>query len=238
MARMLVGLPVTRWRDFGTDSRASALHELVTEPGQVVTDLVGLVEVMTVGGVLAAVSRAAERGVARSHISVSFGHALARLRLTDGVLVGVTPFGGAGSAWANIGATAGRGRGELQKLSANWRIWVAKLGKRRSTSRHRAVLGIVSGTLAVSAAYVARVLGGITPRGAAMLLDDLVEVGICRELTGRGSWRGYAVADLADHIDDERVLDVEEVGVDLGALFADVDRASAAIARLIGARTP
>jgi len=67
--------------------------------------------------------------------------------------------------------------------------------RRRSTSHMAALIDLLIGTPAVSAATASRILE-IKPYAARSMLHALEDRGLIREMTGRGSFRLYAVASL------------------------------------------
>jgi hypothetical protein len=67
--------------------------------------------------------------------------------------------------------------------------------QRRSTSRMAALMNLLITTPAVSALTASRTLR-ITPHGARAMLNVLEDRRLVREVTGRGSFRLYAVARL------------------------------------------
>ena len=69
-----------------------------------------------------------------------------------------------------------------------------QLGPRRSTSRLGPALDALAGEFSVSPALLARTLG-VTVRGAALLLDELVSLGAAIEVTDREASRVYALRD-------------------------------------------
>ena len=69
-----------------------------------------------------------------------------------------------------------------------------RLGPRRRQSRLGDALDALAGAVALSPAGLGRTLGA-SPRGAAMLLDELVEGDAAIEVTGRRAWTLYTLAD-------------------------------------------
>jgi hypothetical protein len=120
------------------------------------------------------------------------------------------------SALSAIAAAAEDGRRALRAVEAEWSAGIAALGFRRGQSRTAAALHVLLARPLLSPASLARALGWrpggqipgalggagrregwISLRGARHLLDQLVEARIAEEVSGRRSWRLYALAGAA-----------------------------------------
>jgi hypothetical protein len=127
---------------------------------------------------------------------------------------------------------------DLLSLENRWRHWVSDIPARRSNSRAQAVFETVQTLGYGTPALISRTLpSGLSVRGASMILESLVEVGILRRATERKSWRIYTPTDLtpdsAPSTGQDRRLRIggsaspppPQPTVDLDALIADVDLA-------------
>lgn len=90
-----------------------------------------------------------------------------------------------------VAAAARNGLGELQRLQQAEEK-ARQLG-RTSRSRLPEAIGAVLGAPIVSARDLAKTLA-ITPQAALGLLRQMAEAGLIREVTGRASWRAFALA--------------------------------------------
>ncbi len=230
LVRLVAGLPLTRWRDAGADAAAVRLYELAAEPSAAADHLHSYLQEATISAAVQAVGVAVAEGLPRSSVVASFAMVLRQIGATEALLVGVSPVGRAGDGWQALLASAESGRRELDTLTFSWSRWTRALGRRRSTSRHLEVLAAAAATTVAAPAQVARLLG-MTSRGAAMLLSELSELGILREVSGRETWQVYACADVP--VGEGMVVPARpDVHVpDLSAVFAELERASAAVAR-------
>ncbi|MBI1778590.1 MAG: hypothetical protein HYR63_24890 [Proteobacteria bacterium] len=109
--------------------------------------------------------------------------------------------GGSEQAWIlnaleRLAGGAGRGERELDRLTHTWRDWHRRLGPRRSTSSLPRLVNAMLAWPVVTPVQAARSLG-LSVRGAAKLLSELVHLGILVQATRRQSWRSYLTADLA-----------------------------------------
>jgi hypothetical protein len=89
---------------------------------------------------------------------------------------------------------ADQGRRDLATLERIVAEWRRRLGKRRRHSRMEAlVLNLAAAPVATPTAVARRL--GVSLRGAAVMLDELADLGIVVEITGRRSWKTYLVCD-------------------------------------------
>ena len=234
LGRLIAGLPLERHLDGGAESSALAIHAVLSDPTEPVGAFLPHVREVTFRGVCKAAVSASEAGLSRSSAHAAFPFVLHRLGLTERVLVGVSPLGSA-DPFDVLTTTAVQGRQALDVLSMSWDIWIARLGDRRSTSRHLEALTVVASMGTASPAVVARILG-MTERGAAFLLAELADLGVLREVTGRrGSWKVFVCIDHAIGAGEGGVPSRPRAKVpDLSSLFADVDRAIASVTRKLG----
>ena len=230
LVRLVAGLPLTRWRDAGADAAAVRINDTVTEPSAAADNLHSYLQEPSVADAVRAVGVAVAEGLPRSSVVASFATVLRRIGATEALLVGVSPVGRAGDGWQALLASAESGRRELDSLTFSWSRWTRALGRRRSTSRHLEVLAAAAAVTVAAPAQVARLLG-MTARGAAMLLGELAELGILKEVSGRETWQVDACADVP--VGEGMVVPARpDVHVpDLSAVFAELERASAAVAK-------
>ena len=234
LVRLIAGLPLVRWRDHGADAAAVRVYETVAVPTAAAEHLHSYLQEPTISSAVQAAGAAVEGGLPRSAVVAAFPTVLRQIAATEALLVGVSPVGRAGDGWHTLLASAESGRRELDTLTFSWSRWTRALGRRRSTSRHLEVLAAAAATTVAAPAQVARLLG-MTSRGAAMLLSELSELGILREVSGRETWQVYACADVP--VGEGMVVPARpDVHVpDLSAVFAEVERASAAVGRRLDA---
>lgn len=128
---------------------------------------------------------------------------LVRIGLTDAPLSTlIRPVGAVWSSpstWADkaldaIADGANAGRRDLTDLGLRVADWRRRLGKRRRNSRMEALLEYLAGSPVTTPTTLAGHLG-ISLRGASIMLSELAEHEIVVEVTGRGSWKAYAVAE-------------------------------------------
>lgn len=232
LVRLVAGLPLTRWRDAGADAAAVRIFDLVAEPSAAADQVISYLEEPTISGAVRAVDAAVREGLPRSSVVAAFPTVLRAIGATEAILVGVSPVGRAGGGWQALQASAESGRWELDTLTLSWSRWTRALGRRRSTSRHMQVLAAAASTTVTAPAQIARLLS-MTVRGAAMLLCELADCGILKEVSRRETWQVYVCADVP--IDGVQVPARPDVDVpDLTGVFAEVERASAAVGRRLG----
>ena len=140
LVRLLTGLQVVRWRDFGAEAAAVRIFGETAGQGEAVDQLVKRVGEVSVSNVVSATLAAVEAGMPRSSAFITFPFVLARLGLTEHVLVGVSPICSTGQSDQALLDSAIKGRRELETLSLNWLRWTRALGRRNSNSRHLSVL--------------------------------------------------------------------------------------------------
>lgn len=219
LVRLLTGLQVVRWRDWGAEAAAVRIFKETAGQGEAVDQLVERVGEVSISKVVSAALAAVEAGMPRSSVFIAFPFVLARLKLTEHVLVGISPFSQSGQSDHALLDSSVKGRRELETLTLNWSRWTRALGRRNSNSHHLQVLGTAASMTAVAPVQIAR-MHGLTTRGAAMLLNELAELGIMREVSGRESWQVFQVEDMPGRQEEKH----EEVEVpDLSALMTDLD---------------
>ena len=219
LVRLLTGLHVVRWRDFGAEAAAIRIFGETAGQGEAADLLVERVGEVSVSNVVSATLAAVEAGMPRSSAFIAFPFVLRRLGLTEHVLVGVSPLASSGQSDQALLDSAVRGRRELETLSLSWSRWTRALGRRNSNSRHLLVLAAAASMTAVAPAQIARMLG-MTVRGAALLLAEMVELGIMREVSGRETWQVFQVEDMPGKPEEKS----EEIDMpDLAALMTDLD---------------
>ena len=182
---------------------------------------------------------------------IAFVRCLAAAGLTPGPLPALAPSPGASrlseSAWLGSGlihlAEAADGaRRELGALALAVAEWRQRLGPRRRNSRMEVLIQEVASTLVSTPASISRRLG-LSLRGASVMLEELAELGIVVEITGRKSWKTFVPSDLtisAPRRSRRQPAPQRTAPLvpsrDLEPLFADTDsaieRAQAAMARL------
>ena len=86
-------------------------------------------------------------------------------------------------------------RRDLEALALTVVEWRRRLGRRRSHSRMDALIHEVASSLVVTPASVAR-RHELSLRGASVMLEELAELGIVVEITGRKSWKIFVPSDL------------------------------------------
>ncbi|MEI8393600.1 MAG: hypothetical protein WCF85_02615 [Rhodospirillaceae bacterium] len=238
LVRLLVGLPVTRWKDFGAESTALGIFATISDPRQSeggpspLDWLRDRLEQRSLAGACRAHVAAVEDGLPLSSAFAAFPALLVEIGVTENPLIGVAPTGFRNMA-TEITEAALLGRRNLDTLTLNWSRWTRLLGPRRSTSRHLHVLTIAAAMTAASPAAIARLIG-MTSRGAAMLLEEMTRLGIFREASGRETWQVYVLEDMpgADPTPAPPPGPPALVSdIDLSALFAELDRAGAAVAQ-------
>ena len=226
LVSLLIGVADLR-KDYGAESAALALYERVGNPTEAAETILWHLTDPSLCGVCAAVNVAVKGGLPRSWAHGAFPAVLCQVGITESVLIGISPL--AGPDALNDGAV--RGRRELDKLTLNWNRWMRLLGRRRSTSRHMQVLAATVGMTAATPAGIAR-LFSMTSRGAAFILEELAGLGILREASGRETWQVYLADDMPCDVERGAVPPRPEVEVpDLGGMFADLERATAAVAK-------
>ena len=220
LVRLLTGLHVVRWRDFGAEAAAIRIFGETAGQGEAADLLVErVVGEVSVSNVVSATLAAVEAGMPRSSAFIAFPFVLRRLGLTEHVLVGISPLSQFGQPDQALLDSAIRGRRELETLSLSWSRWTRALGRRNSNSRHLSVLAAAASMTAVAPAQIAR-MHGMTTRGAALLLAEMVELGIMREVSGRETWQVYQVEDMHGRQEET----AEEIDMpDLAALMTDLD---------------
>lgn len=214
-------------KDFGAMSAAMAIHARIMDPTEAVETILWHLADPSLSAACSAVDRAVRDGLPRSWAHGAFPAVLAQIGITESVLVGVSPLGRPDALLDG----AVRGRRELDTLTMSWNRWSRLLGRRRSTSRHALVLAAVVGMTAATPAGIAR-LFSMTSRGAAFILEELAGLGILKETSGRETWQVYLADDMPIDGEQGRVPPRPEREVpDLTGVFAEVDRATAAVAR-------
>ena len=226
LVSLLIGVAELR-KDFGAESAALAIYQRVSDPTEAVEAIIWHLADPSLSAACAAVDRAVRDGLPRSWAHGAFAAVLCQAGVTESVLIGVSPLAGPDALLDG----AVRGRRELDGLTLSWNRWNRLLGRRRSTSRHMQVLAAVVGMTAATPAGIAR-LFSMTSRGAAFVLEELASLGILREATGRETWQVYLADDMPIDVEQGRVPPRPEVEVpDMSGVFAEVDRATAAVAR-------
>ncbi|CAK0752656.1 hypothetical protein CCP2SC5_180037 [Azospirillaceae bacterium] len=89
-----------------------------------------------------------------------------------------------------VAATAGYGLDHLTALNRQRERWRQKCGPRRGHSRLCAAADLALGAQVVSGKVLVERLG-VSPRGATMIINELVAVGVIREISGRSRFRLY-----------------------------------------------
>ena len=186
---------------------------------------------------------------------IAFVRCLAAAGLTPGPLGVLAPSPGASrlseSAWLVGGLTrladaADGARRDLGALALTVSEWRRRLGHRRRNSRMEILIQEVASTLVSTPASVSRRLG-LSLRGASVMLEELAELGIVVEITGRKSWKTFVPSDLtisAPRGSRRQSAPQRNAPLvpsrDLEPLFADTDsaieRAQAAMAGLKSSR--
>jgi hypothetical protein len=142
------------------------------------------------------------------------------------------------SALQRLERATATARQDLAGLALTLEEWRNRLGSRRRNSRLDQVLLDVAGMLVATPVAIAR-RHDLSVRGAAAMLDELMELGILVEITGRRSWKIYVPADqtimpaaaagrLPSRLQALTPPDVEPLLADADAAIA---RAQAALAR-------
>lgn len=225
LVSVLIGVAEPQ-KDFGAMSAAMAIHARILDPTEAAETILWHLSEPSLFGACAAVDRAVKDGLPRSWAHAAFAAVLCQAGVTESMLVGLSPLAGADAL--HDGAV--RGRRELDTLTLNWNRWMRLLGTRRSTSRHARVLAAVVGMTDATPTGIAR-LFSMTSRGAAFILEELAGLGILIEASGRATWQVFIADDMP--FDGGRAVPPRpEVEVpDLAGVFAEVDRATAAVAR-------
>ncbi len=230
LVSLLIGVGEIR-KDYGAESAALAIHARVLDPTEAVETIIWHLADPSLSAACAAVDRAVGDGLPRSWAHGAFPAVLAQIGVTESVLIGVSPLTGPDGLLDG----AVRGRKELDGLTLNWNRWMRLLGTRRSTSRHARVLAAVVGLTAATPAGIARIFS-MTSRGAAFILEELAGLSILKEASGRETWQVYVVDDMPIDLERGAVPPRPEAEVpDLSGVFAEVDRATAAVARRLSA---
>ena len=158
LARLVVGLPLQRYNDFGDEAAAQSVYEAVADP--VATGsfeaLHGHMDGRGVDVAVRATSAALAGGLRRSLAHAAFPHMLHHDGATAAILTGVSPLGKKADGYGPLHDSAIKGRRDLDSLTLNWTRWVRLLGRRRSTSRHLEVLAAAVSMTAVSPTPISR----------------------------------------------------------------------------------
>lgn len=182
---------------------------------------------------------------------IAFVRCLAAAGLTPGPLGVLAPSPGAsrlseaawlGSALTRLADAADDARRALGALALTVAEWRRRLGPRRRNSRMEVLIQEVASTIISTPASTSRRLG-LSLRGASVMLEELAELGIVVEITGRKSWKTFVPSDLtisaprrSQRQSAPRHTAPLAPSRDLEPLFADTDsaieRAQAAMARL------
>lgn len=102
---------------------------------------------------------------------------------------------------AALEADARDGLRFLGTLALSWEVWRMRIGARRSQSRLPALVDLAAASPILAPVTVARHLG-CSVRAASMMLEELVELEVLIEVSGRRTWKAYAGADYSDLKDD------------------------------------
>jgi|GEM_PF-7060879 len=95
-----------------------------------------------------------------------------------------------GSVLSAVAVAAGDGQRRLATLSLRRQRWLGRLGRRRRHSRMAAAAGLALATPLLSGRLLIERLG-LSPRGATLIIAELVALGILREVSGRSRFRLY-----------------------------------------------
>lgn len=186
---------------------------------------------------------------------IAFVRCLAATGLTPGPFAVLAPSRGASrmseSPWLRsslmrLTDAADGARRDLGALALAVAEWRQRLGHRRRNSRMEVLIQEVASTLVTTPASISRRLG-LSLRGASVMLEELADLGIVVEITGRKSWKTFVPSDLVISTPrrSERQAETRRIAVlnpsrDLSPLLADADsaieRAQAAMARLKASR--
>ena len=149
---------------------------------------------------------------------------------------------------ARLAAAADGARRDLGALALSVADWRRRLGRRRRHSRMDALIDEIGAMLVATPVSIARRLG-LSLRGASVMLEELADLGVLVEVTGRKSWKIFVPSDLVVSLPDSRTRRREARSrppaappPDLTPLVDDADaaiaRAQAAMARLRSGRQP
>lgn len=86
-------------------------------------------------------------------------------------------------------------RRELAALALAVADWRHRLGRRRRHSRMDVLIDAIAAMLVATPVSIARRLG-LSLRGASVMLEELAELGVLVEVTGRKSWKAFVPSDL------------------------------------------
>lgn len=130
-------------------------------------------------------------------------------------------------------------RSHLGGLGLAWQGWVQKVESRprRSTSSLPVLLPLVAQSPALSPVLASKCLG-VTVRGSSLLLNELEELGVVIEVTGRRAGRLFVAADLRPdsrgRAPSPSALATKVAARSLDATMSEVDAALARVERLLG----
>lgn len=144
-------------------------------------------------GLVALALVVAERGVIRDPAPWLAGAISARAILADGL----SPIRWIRRALQEVVHAAAARTRALADLEATQADWRRRLGSRRSTSRLDLVVELALAYPILSPVQVSALLG-LSVRGAAKLLDELVALRILLPPRREGTWRFFIAADLRD----------------------------------------